>query len=1474
MLFQTLNKLILAFSLSLITSFSLFAAAPGADLAIGKSASVSMVNQSEAMSYTLEVKNLTSNKNAVDVSITDSLPNGVTYVSSTASTTGSGSAAFTCSTAGSSPVVVSCVSTLLEKAESATIILNVTANDSNVSGTVVLNNTASVTNTTNDADLTNNTSNTVSVTLNRPPTAVNDSASTPSHTVVTGNILTNDSDLDGDTFSLDTTGSFTTTYGSIVIASNGSYTYTPGYFSGVTDSYTYTVTDTNGASSRAVLSINIDSACTDTGLNRTTRDFCLRKQTTLFGDMVTIGNALVVAPSPQSVSGTNYQTYCNSYSEGSFIANELVDPNEDLYICSYKTDTYINETSAELITTAGSTIKWAGLYLQSVVKRSDSSSLLSMDVKIKNGSSGYKSAGTPTVVNYYNYESTNGENYDNYSAFIDVTSVLTSNNWGNGLYTVANVPVTTDTLANASVGKYGAWSLVVIYEDISLPLKSTSVYDGWKRITGSAQTITVDNFYTPTTGAIDSEVSIFVAEGDKNLAGDRFRVGTTNLETETGNAFNSSINTSGTRTPMVTNNQGIDIKTYQVGTSGYNLLSGGDSNITFSLSTGSPGNDWYYPAMLSFSTEVYSPKMCYTENLYDSSGTQLTAGALVTKGSTITAKVLLKNDENEPAEKVSLYRTFDSTMPYEVNSTAINNSPTSTMLSSTTSVTDTLDTDEFEYTVAKVFSLNLGTGATFNQGGDFNTNETAVFNYNTIANFEGNTSIVYQIAYTMPTVGFKYEGELAKCVDFNSTFGVIPSTPNPNAAMDVIEASSYTTDYASANKNIFTKVVAKPFNLELVYLDSSGNEAPYNVSVGTRTYNMAVMIYTSDTATCTQDNELVWSGEFVNGTSHMTIGANVLSQAVKDQTMRISYIDYGTLMNEANILNCAASSLDSSLCLVPACYNSDAKILAAFPPADYPYVTTCINGDGGGAAPCDSSAYTGSCGGKITTISPSKYNHDTGCAACLSDALNLNSCSSDNFSARPDRLSVTSTNAHLPDLMRSAQEYNTIVNAYNYGTSVNTPSYTFTNANTVFDMNDTKYNKNNVVDANMVGTASFGSTSFNMLNGLSNVSGASEVVGLKFDDVGKVIIHIEDRVWAAVDADDTNATCDGRYVCGDLNATFIPDHFDFSGTTLTDNNATIGSFTYISNKRNEMAARVDTTIRALNKDNNVTLNFAPSPLYENPVTVIQVATTPTYMYPDANETNITNATIGFGAGQRAIAWSDSNTTTQLRFNFRRDLNMSVNPFVVTGTDYNVSISSDYTATAGTATITGDLNTTATGSATFVYGRTNGPLKIFRGATGNSLIYYESFCFSTDDSGIVCNKALLPDGAASAMTNDPRWFINTQHTATEGQLGTIAQKNPLGGTALVTLNGVTSTAAGITTVPLIYDTTAGYPYKTTMDHNASSWLIYHKYDTTLSKTKNEFNVEFIGINATWAGQHETNTTTDTNASTRTNRRSMW
>ncbi|MDQ1299252.1 MAG: hypothetical protein QG558_1791, partial [Campylobacterota bacterium] len=1377
------------------------------------------------------------------VTVTDTLPAGMLF-------NGTSSAGWSCSGVGS-PVVVTCTKAILDKSSSSSLVLNVTAPTSSTSGTVTFTNTATVTTSSpTDNVLGNNTSNVVTVTLNRPPVTVNDLVNTASHTAVSGNVLTNDSDLDGDSLSVTNAGTFTLSFGSITIAANGAFTYTPGYFTGETDEYTYTVSDGRGGVTTGTLQIGIGSACTATGLVNAERNFCLRKQTVLFGDMVTVGNTLVVPPDPQPASATQ-TTYCSTYTNGAFLTDTPSLDNQSLYLCSYKPDSNLNATTAELNIPVGSTIKWAGLYLQSVVKHSDASALLSMSVKIKKDNGSYVNVGTPNVVNYGSYTTANSTNYDNYSAFIDVTSQFTANSWKDGSYTIANVPVTTDTIKGSAsvIGKYGAWSLVVIYENVSKPLKSVSIYDGWQKITGNgastSATITVDNFYTPTSGSIDSAVSIFAAEGDKYRTGDNFQgyKNSTSSWVSLGtadNAFDSSIVSSGTRVPSLNNNQGIDIETYQIGTAGKNLLSNSQSSISFKLWTGGE-IDYFYPSMLAFSTEVYHPRMCYYEKLYDSNGDLLTTGSLVAKGSAIDVKVLLKNDMNEPAEKVMLYRTFDTTLPYTPSSTGYKLNPTGVtiadkMANVTTSVTDALDGDIFDYsTPLKLFSLHAGTGATFNQGGDFTFGQEAIFNYGTTANFDGNTSISYQIAYTMPTIGFRYEGELVKCEEFDNTFGVLPSVIITDSAFDARETS---IAEAEDDRVITSKIANQPFQLNVVSLDSSGNISPYTLPLGNRVYlfpvntdfctqtyaNQLTDLYTlsHDTYVDFEQGDTTVSSPAVNLANALTS-----SDASTDKRIAFNYINWSDYAPDLSALHCSVSNTGgSTLQGVPQCLEAaggmcskygrvTSNIECLFGPA---VALACAGANSlgesnAGDAPCNGSSYAGS------RLPDAPFDNEYGCYQCISQHIGEIGCTTDNFAVRPDTYTAVFTG---PAPLIAGQEFDITTVAKGVGGTALT-GYNGIAAVTP----QTQIDICAVPDGNLTNSldAPIGAIFFDGVD--TNISN-----NIKFGDVGVFDLNITDSTWTAVDStknpkecienDDTNILdADMRVGCltrFTATPTVIPDHFDVNGT-LTNGSA--GGFTYLNNFENNASLdqNISATLNAVVTAkafniNTTTQNYSSECYAKSGNSVLNITLNPSppdltqlLWYDDNNNSVVGSFAI---AGPFSFPHPPARFTSGVgnliyRLNFDRNQTMVVNPFTMTVNEVNATDSDS---------VDGNQTLTSNNSAYYVYGRIiPRDVRVFGANTPfTANAWYEVYKASA------LNGTSLP-----VSKNDANWYTNTLHTDLSDGDGDVTRMQTNGAAAATSPLFDTNTfMAGVET----YSETTGWllnGYKAHID--TAPWLWY-------------------------------------------------
>ncbi|HWT12814.1 MAG TPA: Ig-like domain-containing protein [Allosphingosinicella sp.] len=125
----------------------------------------------------------------------------------------------------------------------------------------------SFTYTVSDGSLTD--TGTITITIagaNDAPVANDDAASTSEDSAVSGNVLANDTDVDGETLTVANPGAYVGAYGTLTLAADGSYTYTPNAAAqalddGETaqDSFTYTASD-GTASDSATLTVTVAGA--------------------------------------------------------------------------------------------------------------------------------------------------------------------------------------------------------------------------------------------------------------------------------------------------------------------------------------------------------------------------------------------------------------------------------------------------------------------------------------------------------------------------------------------------------------------------------------------------------------------------------------------------------------------------------------------------------------------------------------------------------------------------------------------------------------------------------------------------------------------------------------------------------------------------------------------------------------------------------------------------------------------------------------------------------------------------------------------------------------------------------------------------------------------------------------------------------------------------------------------------------------
>ena len=316
-----------------------------------------------------------------------------------------------------------------------------------------------------------------------------------------------------------------------------------------------------------------------------------------------IGNALLTCDTSNSNCAQTLAGTRNS-GNGSFSMQRLDADNGVLPAAAANQTT--SSSRAALAAPAGSTVLFAGLYWSAQSNNSNRNRLSFL---------------TPGAAAYTTVTGSVANAGSLYQGFADVTAAVQAA--GNGDYWAGNIQASTGT------NRYAAWSLVVVYQNPALPVRSLSVFDGFGRVTSSFRQldVPVSGFLTPPFGNVNAEIGVVAYEGDRNISGDQIRVdrsgsgsfvNLSNAANPTTNFGNGSISDNGvivtTRTPAAVNNLSIDADQFAT----TNLLSNSQTSTTVRFQT---TGDWWYPGVLTFAVDLFVPEFpTITKTVVDLNG--------------------------------------------------------------------------------------------------------------------------------------------------------------------------------------------------------------------------------------------------------------------------------------------------------------------------------------------------------------------------------------------------------------------------------------------------------------------------------------------------------------------------------------------------------------------------------------------------------------------------------------------------------------------------------------------------------------------------------------------------------------------------------------------------------------------------------------------------------------------------------------
>jgi hypothetical protein len=1014
-----------------------------------------------------------------------------------------------------------------------------------------------------------------------------------------------------------------------------------------------------------------------------------------------------------------------------------------------------------------------------------------------------------------------------YSAYAEIDpkllNSLVKNNELN--VTVANIYSTYGL--DFRLGDYSGWSLVVIYEEDSKnpdsKLRSNSVYYGFQNLSSKKRdlNIKIEKLLLPRYGSVDAKLTLFTAEGEYKNHGDEnhhesVKVNSTLLsnyykevKTKDGkvilknydnrNNVMDSLLSDFDRKPFLVDNNGIDIDNFDA-TDAMTIYrdmhpsKNGIYDVNIHLST---YKDGYFVSEISFSNELYQPRICYyIDKIVDLNGN------VVYENGKFVSKVNSAKDYNISFWIANMKQNVNDTridvarnVKVEVKYNNFKYMSHSTYVKNIGSIrfrhiSDTVNDDIGEFISDKNQTvLRIGRGADFMKGGiippsfSFNDNSKKVF-VNVAGKFlsKGNKEIdlddylEYFASYKTPYVTISEPVNIPKCKKFN-TVGEIyrPSLGTFNVVNDKFSGNVDPIDSNHPLNALYTQVVNKPFNVKILHLGDDKQtlqRIPFAIV-------MLEVVDANDinsTALSCKNAKLLYRKPiiyFLFNKAEQTVNLKI-PVASKNATFRVKYIDWMDLFAEKgiNCFNNMKDMMNGDMMIggVPACLVKNVDYFyKAFPG------NLCMNEEATGA-PCLPSHH-----GRGKGI----YDNPFGCAMCLMDFNSTNVCARDNFAIRPDKFEITS----IPENVKAGEEFNITLKAVDV------------NGNPVKDYNesvgDNYYDSLELIPKILKSNCNNGK--LEIISGNIFKDGIAKVT-LTYNEIGDINLTLREKPskeYAAVDEDDTDEN--QRFIKEGVGQVYniVPDYFKVTGTL--DNYK--DGFTYISSDLN-MSAILNLTISAMDKNGKVVKNYNNQCYAKNIEINVSKTLNPipktlnkmVFAYKDING-NISSTreddAIGFSYSKDNFVAGDNNgsTTLTLYINFDKNYSTPDGPFVmqidkvnVKNEDINASISN------------------ITGEADYRYGR------IFaREVTGYGNEVNTTFKYQYWNSG--------------------EWVDNSAHTI---DFGDVDFDKSYINTTLLKDSKVEVNSSGITSgkEPVIFKTTHLLPYGVKIHLAIPSWLWYN------------------------------------------------
>ena len=411
--------------------------------------------------------------------------------------------------------------------------------------------------------------------------------------------------------------------------------------------------------------------------------FDVRFQTTVRGDLTMISNNIVNRSPNQNTA------YNGTNSNDGFDMQYIDIDGSNQTFNSSSANLVIQDASCSRIVHAG--LYWSATYRYNVGNLSSSGRENDWNqVKFRVPGGNYVDIVADDVLynSFGNPDQTNVA-HGPYACFADVTSLISGLANPNGTYFVGNIRVSRNTVGNQtssiSGGISGGWTLVIVYENINLPGKKITTFDGYAVIASGAGNldIPVSGFNTlPAPLPVRAKLGVSTLEGDRSISNDRLRIKADSNATFTdlsntplpaaavfNNYFNSSITLNGAfynaRNPNSSNTLGWDAHLNSINNPANSVIPNDETGVILQATSDQDKYDIFFT---SFDVEIIEPQIPLIKEVEDTAGNNVNNQTL-SLGQEIFYTLTFQNTGNDDAINFTITDVLPTNALFPANGT-------------------------------------------------------------------------------------------------------------------------------------------------------------------------------------------------------------------------------------------------------------------------------------------------------------------------------------------------------------------------------------------------------------------------------------------------------------------------------------------------------------------------------------------------------------------------------------------------------------------------------------------------------------------------------------------------------------------------------------------------------------------------------------------------------------------------------------